>query len=228
MRLFLLVSTAVFSLTAARYIIIDPSSFVVHSKDSGVSKTESSSRPMLVKRGEFTIQQDDGSPRVGVGLGEDGGEGPQKGPPLLRTSLAVDRELSIFAGYVRNFASLEKWFDSKTTYTVVLAPTDRAVTSLPRKPWQFPRPITSTTPEDQQDSIARDNIQSFVEHHLHMGPLPTDSAQYMLEMQSGDVVNVNGDDVSIEDRHVHVSRRVKVSNGEIWVLDQSLVDGSTN
>ncbi|ANB12322.1 hypothetical protein AWJ20_572 [Sugiyamaella lignohabitans] len=145
------------------------------------------------------------------------GESPQAGPTLLRTQLAVNRDISIFASYVRDFASLEARFNDNSEFSLVLAPSNAAISSLSSKPWEFPTPVSNdhNTPEEEKDRIARHNVMSFIAHHLNLVRsgdendatskdriLSTDDDEFHLLAESGDDLIVKRQSVESPDDKV--------------------------
>lgn len=163
-------------------------------------------------------------------------EDPQVGPTLLRTKLAVNQDAHIFASYVRDFASMEKRFNDQDQYSVVMAPSDEAVEKLGAKPWEFPQPIDSSKSEKERDKIAKSNVRSFLNNHLHYGDFggqisilgQDEPKTFELSTEAGTNILVEPKDdklkLTTSDGIVAtVYKAEKVDNGAIWILDRALV-----
>lgn len=162
-------------------------------------------------------------------------EGPDnRGPVLLRTQLAVTPDITIFASYIRDVQSLEQRFNDENKYSIVLAPSDRAVKSLGKKPWAFPTPVDEKLPDERKDEIIRNNIRTFIAGHVHFGNLDavftegeTIVAQ-RIKMESGNTVILNkfGDTITVQNEQgeylANITSATRVKNGVIFVLDKSL------
>lgn len=173
-------------------------------------------------------------------VGQDFVDMPQDEPDnhgsvLLKTQLAVTREIAIFASYVRDVESLQERFNDEKTYSIILAPSDSAVRSLIKKPWAFPSPVDEKLPDERKEQIIRNNVRTFIAEHIHFGDLDTAAAlgktvfTQKLRMETGRVVVINKFDelCSVEDEEGNILATItsasRVKNGVIFVLDQALV-----
>ncbi|VVT50127.1 uncharacterized protein SAPINGB_P002614 [Magnusiomyces paraingens] len=101
------------------------------------------------------------------------GELPQSGPTLLQTGINTIPEISFFAKYLRNNKIYDTRFSNSEKFTTIFAPTNEALMTLEKKPWEFPRKISkhhknsmSEKSEKKLESIMNKNIKTFVNHHL--------------------------------------------------------------
>jgi len=227
--LFGCIVAATAGLVSSRYKILSPQDFVVDSNLLQTLEPRGNARtaPLL-------LQEEMNAPILPpYYTPEDmpNGEAPQTGPTLLRTQLAVSQEISIFASYVRDFASLEARFNDNKSFSIVLAPSNDAVTSLAAKPWEFPNKVGGG--EQEQDRAARNNILSFISHHVYLGDDVSEKAlnedgECILTTESGDVLFVQRRadkfTVALTDRSIvaNVIKARNVENGVFWVLDHSL------
>lgn len=100
------------------------------------------------------------------------GEEPQEGPTLLTSSMSVNKEISVFAKYVRDNVEICSRFNDRKRQSIVFAPTDLGISTLPLKPWQFPTTVDETKSEREQDEIIASNLNDFVLSHTIDGELP--------------------------------------------------------
>lgn len=89
---------------------------------------------------------------------------------LLSDVLGKDRQINIFAGFSRDFASISKRFEDQSLNTTILAPINSAVMALPKKPWEDADDYDSLGPNayggDEGQERARRNMVRFVESHV--------------------------------------------------------------
>jgi len=162
---------------------------------------------------------------------------PRKGQTLLRTELDISKDISIFAGYVRDYQFLQNIFDNGDSFSVVLAPSDMAVSALESKPWEFPIPVTGKD-EAKNERAIRSNILSFIYHHLHFGKIDDlrsggkESSLILETNQKYEPVRIEvrrtqeSFTVTTLDNHPIVANVIdvhEVDNGVIWILDKALV-----
>lgn len=106
------------------------------------------------------------------------GEYPQSGPTLLYTKINTIPEISYFAKYLRNSKVYRKRFNSTDHFTIIFAPTNQAIQSLNKKPWEFPKNIkkiekemahhkkSNHKTEKKLEKLMNCNINSFVNAHI--------------------------------------------------------------
>lgn len=163
----------------------------------------------------------------------DNGDGPKKGQPLLRTELAVTTDVSIFAGYARDYESVGQRFNSKREFTVVMAPKDEAVVQLGAKPWEFPTPVDPSLTEKEKEEVARRNILWFLLSHMHYGEIEQGGLigkmnnKFVIYSETGEKLTVEPEDeklvITSKGIKATVSDARPVENGVIWILDNCLV-----
>lgn len=80
--------------------------------------------------------------------------------PLVQSVLTQVRDVSVFAGYLRDTEDILKKLE-RTKFAVIIAPSDHALASKldGHKPWEFPR-----DPSDEKDAAL--NIHDFVRAHI--------------------------------------------------------------
>lgn len=100
------------------------------------------------------------------------GEEPQKGPTLLTSTISINKDISVFASYVRDNVDVSTRFNSKKLQSIVFAPTDSGIETLPLKPWQFPTAVDETLGEEQVDKIISSNLNDFLFSHVVNGEVP--------------------------------------------------------
>lgn len=164
--------------------------------------------------------------------GELQGEHPQSGPTLLTSSLAVNKNISVFASYIRDDIDMATSFNSRTHQFVVFAPTNSAIELLPLKPWQFPAPVDGSD-EKEMDRITSSNLLDFIASHVVSGEVPFESLQdrqrgVQLVSTNGKLiklVNDNGDyyvNAAGSRDWVKVQSVAHADNGVILVIGHSL------
>ncbi|SCV01711.1 LAME_0G18008g1_1 [Lachancea meyersii CBS 8951] len=91
-------------------------------------------------------------------------------PICLDSRLASMNEISIFTSYLRDDVILSRIMCDPLENVIVFAPSDRAVESLPKKPWQFPTDVEALeaqkSDEETIDRAVNSNIQHFVQSHI--------------------------------------------------------------
>ncbi|EME44263.1 hypothetical protein DOTSEDRAFT_112333, partial [Dothistroma septosporum NZE10] len=143
---------------------------------------------------------------------------------ILSDIIGSHRQIQIFAGFTRDISSISSRLDDPSRNTTVLAPTNSAITSLPRKPWEDPQDYyafgaSAYEGEDGEDRAHR-NMRRFAEAHV----VPRSP------WKEGDrVKTLGGSEVWWESKNdkklimpggVEVGSIVgKVGNGEVWVLN---------
>ncbi|CAI4058683.1 hypothetical protein SKDZ_04G4660 [Saccharomyces kudriavzevii ZP591] len=91
-------------------------------------------------------------------------------PLSLESKLSLVKDVQIFAGYVRNDVETYEKISDPNEDLIIIAPTDRAVSGLTSKPWQFPNNIDQLeregATEKELDSAIQQNISKFVRSHI--------------------------------------------------------------
>ncbi|CAI4349972.1 CFA_G0011070.mRNA.1.CDS.1 [Saccharomyces cerevisiae] len=91
-------------------------------------------------------------------------------PLSLESKLSLVNEVQIFASYVRNDVETYNKVSDPNEDLVIIAPTNRAVSQLTLKPWQFPNNIdkleSDGATEKELDTAIQENISKFVRSHI--------------------------------------------------------------
>ncbi|KAJ3480594.1 hypothetical protein NLI96_g8233 [Meripilus lineatus] len=87
--------------------------------------------------------------------------------PTLADLLTIEPAASIFYSYARELELSERFADANT-YSTVLAPSNKAVMALARKPHQGPKPVDDTViiSEKEFDEQTKRNVQRWVASHI--------------------------------------------------------------
>ncbi|KOH01093.1 uncharacterized protein DI49_0443 [Saccharomyces eubayanus] len=171
-------------------------------------------------------------------------------PLSLESKLSLLKEVEIFAGYVRNDVETFNKISNPNEDLIIIAPTNKAVSQLTSKPWQFPNNIDQLerkgATEKELDAAIQNNISKFVRSHIiayngdknsyrRISPGCTllQSIDFMENRKSdgelsGDIlVKKDGDAyyvASTRDKNFHVVENIESgSNGIILTVDFSLV-----
>lgn len=169
------------------------------------------------------------------------GELPQGGPTLLQTGINTVPEISYFAKYLRNSKVFNTRFKHAEQFTTVFAPTNEAMMALEKKPWEFPRLLTSDEhhkkmSEKKMEKIMNCNVKNFLRNHLVTSlDGPYTSASGPVDIRSGSTIIISAsDNNNPSDLHVHVvdvrgrtySAKIvgekTVQNGRIYLIDGTL------
>lgn len=163
------------------------------------------------------------------------GEEPQKGPTLLVSGINVNTEISVFAGYVRDDIDVASRFNDAKKQTVVFAPTDSGIETLPLKPWQFPTTVDESKSEEEINAIIQSNVDDFIKSHLVDGEVPFEvlnsersNLGAKLMSENGKVIKLVNDEgdyyVSSGESNewLKVQKVTNVDNGAILVIDKPL------
>ncbi|KAK9322162.1 hypothetical protein V1517DRAFT_276510 [Lipomyces orientalis] len=84
---------------------------------------------------------------------------------LMTDALGIDRQISIFAGLVRQVEGLMWRLQDRSKDTLVLAPTNVVMQSLKRKPWEDEETTERGDPREEERR-AMENIERFVLSHV--------------------------------------------------------------
>lgn len=94
------------------------------------------------------------------------------GPPLLVDVISLDKSIHIFSGLTRSVESISKRVGDASRNTTILAPTNVAISKLPRKPWEDPDDeggggdvLSEIYKGLGGEDRAKKNIKRFVEAH---------------------------------------------------------------
>jgi hypothetical protein len=152
--------------------------------------------------------------------------GKPPGPPLLADVLPLDKSISVFSGFTRSVESISTRVSDREKNTTVLAPTNYAISKLPRKPWESP------DDEDAGGNVLSEiykglggedragrNLRRFVEAHcLAENPwgegvkVETLAGKVVWWTWEGGVKKIFPDGIEVEER------MNEASNGQVWIL----------
>jgi len=87
---------------------------------------------------------------------------------LLSDILTLQQSASIFFSYARETTLSEKYFANEDERATVLAPTNKAVMALARKPHQGPEPVKDGTiiSEEEFDEQSKKNVENWIRAHI--------------------------------------------------------------
>lgn len=164
------------------------------------------------------------------------GDGSEKevGAPLLQSTLAQVKDISIFAGYVRDQIDVAQLTEQINLPLIIIAPSDKAISKGlgGLKPWEFPRNV------EDEEANAELNLASFVRAHVVKGTPDQLSSwsdllssrksllhhEQTLESQEIEIERANGEIFVLGNgKKIKVIRSVRVDNGFLLVVDGSLV-----
>lgn len=150
------------------------------------------------------------------------GEEPRKGPNLLISSISTNKEISVFAKYVRDNVKVSSRFNSKKTQSIVFAPTDSGIFSLPLKPWQYPMAVDETKSEKEKDEIITSNLNDFVLSHTIDGEFAFD---VLGDAEKGvQFVSENGKNIKLVNDHgEYYATAVKNGHDQEWLKVQNVI-----
>ncbi|CAK7901445.1 hypothetical protein CAAN1_06S04170 [[Candida] anglica] len=133
---------------------------------------------------------------------------------LLQTALAQNKDISIFANYIRDQKKIALATDDLQDFLVVVAPTDHAISHNlgGLKPWEFPLPVDGA---NEDENIAS-NLSSFVQSHI----IPTNG-----EVKDWPVFLNSNEDLELT-THSFNKNSVQFSriNGETFVNSNKVLD----
>ncbi|KAK1220362.1 hypothetical protein PQX77_016853 [Marasmius sp. AFHP31] len=152
--------------------------------------------------------------------------------PTLADLLTIDSSTSIFYSYAREL-ELSKLLNDESAGLTLLAPTNKAVMALARKPHESTETRDETViSEEEFDKMAKRNVERWVSAHIIAEPLEK------LEMRSYDTL-LEGRSVTFSDSEDTKSESVpwqkvvvedgirfkdmkKAANGVIYVIDGTI------
>jgi hypothetical protein len=152
---------------------------------------------------------------------------PPQGDVVLSDVLGTQRQINVFAGFTRDIATVSTRLDASILNTTVLAPSNQAISSLPRKPWEDPKDYSEIgakayAGQDGSDR-AQTNLKRFVEAHVVLAS-PWKESEKAKTMAGTEVWWENQDGKAVvQPGKVEVDRVVsRVANGEVWLLNSVL------
>ncbi len=138
-----------------------------------------------------------------------GGEDPRTGTTLLQTSLVLERGISVFSSYLRNNVQLSARCNDDSFMTTIFAPSNKALSTLSSKPWEFPQEIDTSYPENA-DKIAQANIEDFIQNHIAFSGLD------LLPLKNNEVKSIT---IRTEDNH---QIEVCLIDGQLFITPTGL------
>jgi hypothetical protein len=152
---------------------------------------------------------------------------PPNGDVILSDVIGAQRSINVFASFTRDISSVSSRLESAGLNTTVLAPTNSALSALPRKPWEDPEDYAKLGAEaysgkDGEDR-AHSNLRRFTEAHVVFAS-PWKEGEKAERMDGGELWwEMKDGKALIQPGNVEVERVAsKVANGEVWVLKDVL------
>jgi hypothetical protein len=155
---------------------------------------------------------------------------PSTNPPpnsnvILSDVIGSQRSINIFASFTRDISTVESRLNTPGLNTTVLAPSNTALSSLPRKPWEDPEDYAKYG-ADAYDSKsggedrAHRNLRRFTEAHVVLAS-PWREGEKAERMGGGELwwETTEEGKVVVQPGNVEVEGVVsRVANGEVWVV----------
>lgn len=142
-----------------------------------------------------------------------------QGVPLLGDIFGSLRQCTIIGDYVRSAQTVSDRMVDSQRQTLILAPINSAIVSLPRKPWQD-GPENAQDPRVdvmRNDDRASKNIEAFVDRHvIPMFPVEAGTTARNLAGQTL-LFEIKDGDKYIDGKHKVLDEKL-ASNGAIWVI----------
>jgi len=144
--------------------------------------------------------------------------------PIMSDALSIQRDVSIFAEFVRGSETVSKRLENYNKNTTVLAPLNSAIKSLPRKPWEDPD--DSVNSKDwfsggTGEKRAAENLERFV--MAHMVPSSPFKENEKVETMGGRTIwweTTEGGVIKIFPDGIEVKEvKNSVPNGQIWTIE---------
>lgn len=152
------------------------------------------------------------------------------GTPLLGDIIPLDRQISIFSGFTRSIESISTLLSNRAENTTVLAPSNIAVSRLPRKPWEDPNDeqvaasVGGIVADLYRGILGEDrasrNLRRFVEAHL-VGISPWEEGSKVKTVEGVEVWWERRDGAMwVMPGDVKVLQvKTEVANGQLWIID---------
>ncbi|OCH95722.1 hypothetical protein OBBRIDRAFT_787927 [Obba rivulosa] len=150
--------------------------------------------------------------------------------PTLADLLTIEPSLSIYYSYARDTDMSQLFSDAKARSTI-LAPTNKAVMALARKPHQGPPPLNEGViiSEEEFENLSRENVIRWVSAHIiPQSPISVlSSAPYETLLKGMNITfDQADDDTSLPDwarvrlnEGVRLTGMKEASNGVIYIMD---------
>ncbi|KAK9367564.1 hypothetical protein V1509DRAFT_626315 [Lipomyces kononenkoae] len=148
---------------------------------------------------------------------------------LMTDALGVNREISIFAGLVRQVEGLMWRLQDRSKNTLVLAPNNEAMQKLQRKPWEDEETVEHGDPIDEERR-AMENIARFVlSHVVNDYGFDAPGEKKKCGAGVGDLWYENAGDHMVvhalkkgSDIEANVVESESTGNGQVWTLNHVL------
>ncbi|KAJ7632120.1 hypothetical protein FB45DRAFT_493693 [Roridomyces roridus] len=147
--------------------------------------------------------------------------------PTLADLLTIESSTSIFYSYSRELASISDTLsDSQSVPVTLIAPTNKAVMALARKPHQGPVDSEITiTDEELADAQARANVERWVSAHIiPQSPITFDETYPTL--LTGKSITFKGDAEdwrnAVIEGDIHIVGKREASNGVLFLVDRAI------
>jgi hypothetical protein len=150
------------------------------------------------------------------------------GSPLLADILPLTKSISIFSGFTRSVESISTLLSSRGQNATVLAPSNSAITKLPRKPWEDPSDqgaggnvFSDVYAGIKGEDRASRNLRRFVEAHV-VGVSPWERRQKVKTIEGVEIwweEDAQGRKVVYPDGLVVQEVGGEAANGALWVVD---------
>lgn len=151
------------------------------------------------------------------------------GTPLLADVIGLDNSISIFSGFTRSIETISKLLADRGENTTVLAPSNSAISKLPRKPWEDPEDqgaggnvLSEIYQGIKGEDRAHRNLRRFVEAHC-VGVSPWEKGQKVKTLEGVEIWWEDGEkegEMKIMPGSLKVVRvQSEVQNGQLWIVD---------
>jgi len=153
--------------------------------------------------------------------------------PTLADLLTIESTTSIFYSYARELASASNMFsDAHSAPVTLVAPTNKAVMALARKPHQGPASAPVDTgviiTDEEFDAKSKDNVERWVSAHIiPQSPITFDRTYpTLLDGKSITFTQSQGNDNDwshvIIGEDVHIVGKREASNGVLFLIDGTI------
>jgi len=165
---------------------------------------------------------------------------PESSTLLLSDILTLQLSASIFYSYARETRLSEEYFANENERATILAPTNKAVMALARKPHQGPesQPIQDGTiiSEEEIDETSKKNVENWISAHIiPRSPIQLSPTSQFETLLKGCVVSVSEAehyaDASAENPewarvvlngNISVISRHEAANGVLYLIDGAI------
>ncbi|KAL0579598.1 hypothetical protein V5O48_002370 [Marasmius crinis-equi] len=152
------------------------------------------------------------------------------GKPTLADLLTIDPSTSIFYSYAREL-ELSRLLNDESAGLTLLAPTNKAVMALARKPHQGSETTDDTViSEEEFDKVSKRNVERWVSAHIIPEPLKTLEMRSYSTLLDGKSVTFSASEDSensdwrnaVVEGGISIRDMKEASNGVIYVLDGTI------